>query len=184
MNKLYMVGAVIVVLVVIVFSLTRKNNPTQPQPVTPNHISTTSTPQTTEQTIKSDIESSSGTSLDLSNQGLAKIPMSIFAKTDLQELNLSGNLLSGSLPAEIRLLTNLHVLNLSHNNFTGVPAEIGQLKNLEVLDLSYNNLTGLPYELGNLSHLKTLNLKGNKYSVADLAIIKKTLPATTVVDTD
>ncbi len=122
--------------------------------------------------------------VDLSNTGLTKTPMDIFSKTSTEELNLSKNGLAGSLPAEVRLLQNLKVLNLSNNQFTGVPAEIGQLKNLEVLDLSNNKITGLPNELGNLSKLKILNLKGNNYSEADLTGIKSRLPKTAVILVD
>lgn len=122
--------------------------------------------------------------LDLSNQGLKKVPSDTFTKTEIQELNVSNNSLDGSLQAEVRNLQNLKVLNLSNNNFTGVPAEIGQLKNLEVLNLSNNNLTGLPNELGNLSNLKVLNLKGNNYSTNDLNIIKQKLPSTVVIEID
>jgi len=121
--------------------------------------------------------------LDLSGQGLTKAPNYIFARTDIEELNLSNNVLDGALQAEIRHLQNLKVLNLSNNTFTGVPAEIGQLKNLEVLDLSNNKLTGLPYELGNLSKLKLLDISGNAYSEADLAKIRASLPASTVIKT-
>ena len=121
--------------------------------------------------------------LNLSGQGLTKAPSYIFARTDIQELNLSNNALDGSLQAEIRHLQNLKVLNLSNNKFTGVPAEVGQLKNLEILDLSNNQLTGLPYELGNLSKLKLLDISGNAYSEADLAKIRESLPSSTVIKT-
>lgn len=75
--------------------------------------------------------SQKSTTLDLSNQ-------------NLEVLNISDNNLRGALPAEIRNLRNLKVLNASNNQMTGVPAEIGQLAELEVLDLSNNQLTGLP----------------------------------------
>lgn len=130
------------------------------------------------------IETRSTATLDLSGQGLTQAPAYIFDKTYVEELDLSNNLLTGSLQAEVRHLQNLKVLNLSNNNFTGVPAEVGQLKKLEILDLSNNKLTGLPYELGNLSNLKVLNISGNNYSAADLAIIKKSLPASTVITTN
>jgi len=115
--------------------------------------------------------------LDLSGTGLEKVSQDVFTMTDLEELNVSNNNLTGALPAEIRRLQKLRVLNASDNKMTGVPAEVGQLQNLEVLDLSNNQLTGLPYELGNLQNLKTFNLSGNNYSKQDLEIIRKKLPA-------
>jgi Leucine-rich repeat (LRR) protein len=114
--------------------------------------------------------------LDLSGQGLTKVSGNVFSQTDLEELNLSDNKLSGALPGEIRHLQGLKVLNVSKNMMTGVPAEIGQLQNLQVLDLSDNQLTGLPNELGNLKKLRILNLSGNKYSQQDLDVILKGLP--------
>ncbi|MDA8597139.1 leucine-rich repeat domain-containing protein [Candidatus Pacebacteria bacterium] len=123
-------------------------------------------------------------SIDVSGEGLSSVPSSIFERTNAQALDLSDNNLTGSLPAEVRQLQQLQILDLSNNQFTGVPAEIGQLTKLEVLDLSHNQLTGLPYELGNLSNLKVLNLQGNSYAAADLEIIKQNLPAATVVKVD
>lgn len=115
--------------------------------------------------------------LDYSGEGLVTVPTGTFSRTDIEVLDLSKNALTGALPAEVRHLINLRILDLSHNQFTGVPAEIGQLSKLEVLDLSYNKLTGLPYELGNLKNLKVLDLRGNNYSSSDLEIIKKGLPS-------
>ncbi|MBP9836400.1 MAG: leucine-rich repeat domain-containing protein [Candidatus Pacebacteria bacterium] len=132
-------------------------------------------------TIKEvEVKTDNSSILDLSGQGLTKVPDYVFTKTDTQELNLSNNRLSGSLQAEVRHLSKLQILDLSDNNFTGVPAEVGQLKGLEILDLSNNSLTGLPYELGNLSNLKILDLRGNVYSKADLEVIKKGLPNTEI----
>jgi len=113
--------------------------------------------------------------LDLSSQNLSKVPDNTFTQTDLQELDISNNKLTGSLQAELRHLQNLRVLNMSNNQLSGVPAEIGQLSKLEILNLSNNQLTGLPQELGNLKNLKNLNISGNNYSVQDLEIIKKGL---------
>ena len=74
-------------------------------------------------------------------------------------LDLSGRVLTGSLKAEVRMLTALTELNLSNNEFTGLPAEVGQLSKLKTLNLSGNPLTGLPQELGNLQKLEVLDLR-------------------------
>lgn len=130
------------------------------------------------------LPSPSGAVLDLSNKGLDKIPDYVFNQTNLQELNVSNNNLTGAIQAEIRHLSNLKVLNASNNQLTGIPAEIGQLQKLEVLDFSNNQLTGLPQELSNLKNLKTFNLAGNQYSQQDLDYIKSRLPASVVIITD
>lgn len=116
--------------------------------------------------------------LDLSNQGLTSVPLYVFNQTNLEELNVSHNSLTGAIQSQIGQLKNLKVLNVSYNKMTGMPAEVGQLQNLQVLDLSYNQLTGLPNELGNLKNLKTLNLSGNLYSQQDLNYISSKLPLT------
>lgn len=115
--------------------------------------------------------------LDLSDKGLTQVPEYVFSNNSIEKLDLSNNKLTGALPAEVRHLQNLKILDLSNNQFTGVPAEIGQLKNLEVLDLSNNSITGLPYELGNLQNLKILYLSGNDYSEQDFNIIRESLPS-------
>jgi Leucine-rich repeat (LRR) protein len=126
----------------------------------------------------------SGTVLNLSNQGLTSVSMSVFDRTNLQELDISNNRIAGGLPSQIQKLKRLRVLDASNNAMTGVPAEIGQLTALETLNLSNNQLTGLPNELGNLTHLKTLNLSGNTVSQSDLAGIRAKLPATVNIITD
>lgn len=115
--------------------------------------------------------------LDLSGQGLTKVPEYVFKQTGLEELNLSNNNLTGALPSQIGQLKNLKILDASNNQMTGVPAEVGQLSKLQVLNLSDNELTGLPNELANLKNLRTFNLSGNNYSEYDLDIIKKGLSA-------
>lgn len=126
--------------------------------------------------LESASKSESANTLILSNQQLTKVPPYVFEETNLTTLDLAGNLLEGALPAEIRQLKNLRVLNLSDNNFTGIPAEVGQLSQLEVLDVSNNPITGLPHEIGNLQNLKVLDLRGTNYSEDDLRFIKSTLP--------
>lgn len=100
---------------------------------------------------------------------------------DTKTLNLSGRDLTGSLKAEIRLLSELETLDVSGNSFTGLPAEVGQLTQLRMLKLADNPLTGLPHELGNLQNLVVLDLRGTDASEADLAIISDRLPDSTSI---
>lgn len=117
--------------------------------------------------------------LSRSNSGLSEVPRSILSMTNLEELDLSDNQLTGSLPGEIRQLTRLRVLDVSGNALTGIPAEIGQLSNLRRLDASDNQLTTLPYQIGNLQNLEELNLSGNDISEADINTIRDQLPTST-----
>ncbi|MCB9805928.1 leucine-rich repeat domain-containing protein [Candidatus Nomurabacteria bacterium] len=127
---------------------------------------------------------SGGATINLSGKNLTKAPEYIFNQDNVEVLDLSHNLLEGSLQAEIRLIKNLRVLDLSDNNFTGVPAEVGQLSQLEILDLSNNPITGLPYEIGNLTNLRVLDLRGTNYAVQDLEIIKQKLSSGVEIRTD
>ncbi|MFA5877764.1 MAG: leucine-rich repeat domain-containing protein [Candidatus Staskawiczbacteria bacterium] len=156
MNRIILVAGVIIVLLVVIFLIQGKGafEPT----IDPGGGGATKT-------------------LDLSNKGLEIVPSYVFSQTNLEELNISNNLLTGAISAEIRRLSSLKVLNASNNLMTGVPAEIGQLQNLEILDLSNNKLTGLPNELGNLTKLKTFNISGNQYSQQDLEYIRSKLPS-------
>lgn len=127
-------------------------------------------------TATSGADSSLVTTRDLSGQGLMEVPSDVFTAPQLTILDLSHNSLHGTLPAEIRFLENLRVLDLSDNTFTGVPAEVGRLTHLQTLDLSNNPITNLPHEIGNLKHLEVLDLRGTHYSQQDLAIIRQKLP--------
>jgi Leucine-rich repeat (LRR) protein len=120
-------------------------------------------------------------SADFRGQGLTAVPEAVFRDVGLLELDVSDNRIEGALPAEIRRLQTLEVLDASGNKMTGVPAEIGQLRELRILNLADNDLTGLPRELGNLQKLELLDVSGNPYSEIDLEGIRSALPATTVI---
>lgn len=78
-------------------------------------------------------------------------------------LDLSHNMLSGSIPKEIGGVSNLYVLNLGYNNISGnIPEELGKVKNLNILDLSNNRLQGqIPPSLTGLSMLTEFDLSNN-----------------------
>src|SRR3989344_3658304 len=120
-------------------------------------------------------------SLNRSSQGPPNLPSGILSMTNLQQLDISNNKLTGALPAEIRFLQNLEILDISNNQMTGLPAEPGQLSKLRILNASSNKLTGIPHELGNLQNLEVLDLSDNDISEQDLEIIRAKLPKTTEI---
>ena len=143
------------------------------------HVAEVSNTETerTETITQPPIEIPALTTINRSGQNLTEMPKDILSMTQVQELNLSNNRLTGALPAEIRHLQNLVILNISDNNMTGLPAEIGQLSKLQILNASNNQLTGIPHELGNLQNLELLDLSGNDISEYDLDSIRERLPA-------
>ncbi|CDY66377.1 BnaCnng50590D [Brassica napus] len=82
-------------------------------------------------------------------------------------LQLSGNKISGEIPASISLMKRLSMLHLGFNEFEGrLPPEIGKLP-LSFLNLTHNNFSGqLPQEVGNLKCLRNLDLSWNNFSGA------------------
>uniref|UniRef100_A0A0D9XQL1 non-specific serine/threonine protein kinase n=1 Tax=Leersia perrieri TaxID=77586 RepID=A0A0D9XQL1_9ORYZ len=88
--------------------------------------------------------------------------------SQLAQLNLSSNQLSGSLPSSIANLTALQTLLVSNNRLAGVvPPEIGELRRLVKLDLSGNELSGrIPEEIGRCGELTYLDLSKNNLSGA------------------
>jgi Leucine-rich repeat (LRR) protein len=87
-------------------------------------------------------------------------------QTQLAQLNLSNNLLSGPIPASIADLSSLQALLVTDNRLSGpIPGSISQLNNLVKLDLSGNELSGpIPPEIGNCTQLAYLDLSQNEFS--------------------
>ncbi len=90
---------------------------------------------------------------------------------NVTRIDLGGNNMLGSLPAEIGNLTSLTHLNLgqsgnSTNVLSGaIPTSIGNLTNLQVLYLSVKQLSGLlPASIGNLASLRHLDLGDNQFT--------------------
>ena len=81
------------------------------------------------------------------------------------QLVLDNMKLSGSLPSEIGLLTDLETLSLGNNDFCGkLPKEILGLTNLQELSLQGNAFEGTIPDPTIFSHLKVLVLGNNKFS--------------------
>ncbi|CAL9014512.1 unnamed protein product [Prunus brigantina] len=85
--------------------------------------------------------------------------------SSLQNLDLGGNKLSGSIPPDIcTWLPFLVTLDFSNNDFSGpIPTDLQHCKYLNNLILSDNKLTGtIPYEFSSLVRLKRFSVANNK----------------------
>ncbi|XP_051137596.1 probable LRR receptor-like serine/threonine-protein kinase At1g56130 [Andrographis paniculata] len=100
--------------------------------------------------------------LDISGE----LPQELFLLTELMDLNLNQNVLSGSIPAAIGQLSKMEYLGLGINNFTGpVPSELGNLTKLISLSFGSNNFNGtLPASLANLTSLQQMYIDSSGVS--------------------
>ncbi|GMP79102.1 hypothetical protein CsSME_00034772 [Camellia sinensis var. sinensis] len=87
--------------------------------------------------------SSISTSLTLDHNALTGfLPSEIGNCLSLEWLHLEANSFVGEIPQGLRLMRGLRVLDLSHNNLSGViPSYLGELQ-LDMLNLSFNMLHG------------------------------------------
>ncbi|KAM7465224.1 hypothetical protein LguiB_012786 [Lonicera macranthoides] len=101
-----------------------------------------------------------------SNAFSGPIPSSICVLTNLTTLDLSGNQLTGFIPAKLWNLKNLEFLSLSNNYFSGtIPSSVYALTKLTVLELDGNRLSGfIPSKIQNLNNLISLRLEWNNLS--------------------
>ncbi|MFO7891109.1 MAG: choice-of-anchor D domain-containing protein, partial [bacterium] len=107
------------------------------------------------------------TALQLNNNNLVgTLPPEIKNLSNLSKLDLQGNQLTGSLLKELGDLSNLDTLYLNNNQLNDtLPAELGDLTNLKHMYINNNQLTGtIPSEFGNLTKLIKLDLHNNKLS--------------------
>ncbi|XP_074283768.1 receptor-like protein EIX2 [Silene latifolia] len=90
------------------------------------------------------------------------VPYELGNLTNLQELDLSFNMLIGEIPASLGNLTNLKELDLSYNNLSSISSSLRFPFKLESLSLSNNHLSGkIPTSLGKLSKLQKLDISSN-----------------------
>ncbi|XP_073033606.1 receptor-like protein 7 [Primulina eburnea] len=103
--------------------------------------------------------------LSLANNSITGlVPTSLCSASNLQVLDLSGNLLSGSIPpCLLRNNKSLGVLNLGRNNISGdIPDSFSISCGLKTLDLSRNNLEGkIPVSLAKCTSLEVMNVGNN-----------------------
>src|SRR3972149_3942822 len=74
------------------------------------------------------------------------------------------------IPSEIRLLTQLQVLDLASNQITVIPDALRALTQLQVLDLAGNQIREIPDKLRALTQLQHLDLDRNQIKVIPDAI--------------
>ncbi|XP_010513806.1 PREDICTED: receptor-like protein 12 [Camelina sativa] len=110
-----------------------------------------------------------------SNSFFGQVPPTISNLTQLTELHLLSNDLTGSLPL-VQNLTKLSILRLYDNHFSGIiPPSLFTMPFLSCLDLSVNNLSG-SIEVSNfssLSRLENLYLGKNHFEGKILEPISK-----------
>lgn len=87
------------------------------------------------------------------------IPESIGQLKQLKKLSLSDCKRLKHLPASLTQLTQLEELRLNQNVLTGLPDDLDKLQHLRVLEIWENELHALPEALGNLPHLETLKMR-------------------------
>jgi len=99
--------------------------------------------------------------VDLSNEGLACLPLDICDIEDLVVLNLRNNNLR-LLPSKISQLRTLKCLDIGMNLLCAVPSSLGYLCMLTSINLTKNQLSQIPLEIGKLINLVDLFLGENK----------------------
>ncbi|XBI42278.1 hypothetical protein VPH35_126630 [Triticum aestivum] len=98
------------------------------------------------------------------NRFSGQLPTSVSnLSTNIQELSILANNISGTIPSDIGNFIGLEVLHLGHNLLTGIiPDSIGKLTQLKELHLGYNNLSGfIPSSIGNLTGLSKFDASFN-----------------------
>ncbi|KAF9622974.1 hypothetical protein IFM89_035689 [Coptis chinensis] len=94
-----------------------------------------------------------------------RIPLGLGDLTEMKNLELSGNHLTGEIPEDIVKLTKLWQLQLYDNSLNGkFPVGFGNLSELLYFDASNNSLEGDLIELKSFKKIVSLQLFENKFS--------------------
>ena len=91
------------------------------------------------------------------------LPREVGMLTNIEKLDVSENHLSGDIPRGIGECTSLEYIHLQRNSFNGtIPSSLTSLKGLRYLDLSRNQLSGsIPDGMQNISVLEYFNVSFN-----------------------
>ncbi|OIW11601.1 hypothetical protein TanjilG_15295 [Lupinus angustifolius] len=104
--------------------------------------------------------------IDLTRNYLSGTIPREWGSLNLQKISLLGNRLSGPIPVELANITTLKRLVLDFNQFNDtLPPELGNLAHIEMLHLSSNNFTGeLPMTYATLTSLTEFRISDNQFS--------------------
>lgn len=108
--------------------------------------------------------------LDLSTEGLTKIPENIMHCKNLKALNLSGNSFLGEDTNIISNLTNLGALFLSDCDLESLRIDFLQMPNLTILSLANNRIDELDLIFEQLENLLFLDISGHSLHNASLPL--------------
>jgi len=114
------------------------------------------------------------------------IPSFLEGMTNLKELSMKQNKVTGTVPAFLGGLTNLQVLDLDFNQLEGsIPSELGSLTGIDTLMLNRNYLNGtLPDSFSSLEDVDILLLDGNNLTGSADVICKDNTINTTFFSAD
>ncbi|GAA0154109.1 transmembrane signal receptor [Lithospermum erythrorhizon] len=117
------------------------------------------------------------------NRLTGEIPAQLFTSNmSLIHLLLENNLLSGSIPDTVGLVSHLEVVRLDNNSFSGsVPATLNKLTNVTELFLSNNRLTGNLPNLTGMGSLNYLDMSNNTFDPSDFPSWFPTLQSLTTL---
>ncbi|KAJ1327119.1 hypothetical protein BSLG_010466 [Batrachochytrium salamandrivorans] len=113
--------------------------------------------------------------LNISNQGLDRIPDSLWTGDGTGSSESSTVNVSFDRPSDEGNwweVTDLSRLIAADNNITDIDPRIGELGALSILDLHNNTISMLPESIGSLQHLAILNLSFNRLSILPDAIFQ------------
>ncbi|MED6209229.1 hypothetical protein PIB30_052707 [Stylosanthes scabra] len=95
-----------------------------------------------------------------------QLPPQLVRLPYLQQIDLTSNLLNGTIPKEWGRMMNLTFIVVEFNQMSGnLPPELGNLSQLQRLQISSNNFTGeLPSTLAKLTSLQIVVIQGSGFS--------------------